>query len=154
VQHASGTISQPEIQLFPVYTNRTDFMKACPPLGQARGTEHRALAVVERSAQHSARRARADSVRRRVHRGRRADHRRVEMVQSSNVNAKLEYVEHTGAAIDAGDKDLTKLEMQMQAMGLQLLIDDTKGQSATGEIRDDAKENSPLAMMATRCRTR
>jgi hypothetical protein len=39
--------------------------------------------------------------------------------------------------------------MQMQAMGLQLLIDDTKGQSATGEIRDDAKENSPLAMMAT-----
>jgi hypothetical protein len=30
----------------------------------------------------------------------------------------------------------------MQAMGLQLLVD-KPGQSATGEVRDDAKENSP-----------
>lgn len=62
--------------------------------------------------------------------------------------AKLSYVEHSGEAIGSGDKDLQNIEAQMQAMGLQLLIDGPGGQSATGEIRDDSKENSPLAMMA------
>jgi hypothetical protein len=149
VQHASGTISQPEIQLFPVYTNRTDFMKACPPLGKLAelNIAHWQSSSDQRNILHVARVPILFGA------GFTADDEIIvgasNMVQSSNVNAKLEYVEHTGAAIDAGDKDLTKLEIQMQAMGLQLLVDDTKGQSATGEIRDDAKENSPLAMMAT-----
>jgi hypothetical protein len=34
--------------------------------------------------------------------------------------AKLMFVEHSGAAIGAGDADLKNLEFQMQAMGLQL----------------------------------
>jgi hypothetical protein len=69
-------------------------------------------------------------------------------VRTTNGQAKMEYVEHTGSAIGAGQTDIDKIEQQMQAMGLQLLIDKPGGQSATGEIRDDAKENSPLAMMA------
>jgi hypothetical protein len=60
----------------------------------------------------------------------------------------LEYVEHSGQAIGAGDKDLENLERQMQTAGLQLLVDKPGGKTATGEIRDDAKENSQLASMA------
>jgi hypothetical protein len=33
-------------------------------------------------------------------------------------------------------------------MGLQLLVDKPGGKTATGEIRDDARENSQLASMA------
>lgn len=55
---------------------------------------------------------------------------------------------HSGQAIGAGEKELQSLETQMQAMGLQLLTPN-HGQTATGELRDDAKERSALAMMAT-----
>ncbi len=71
-----------------------------------------------------------------------------EAVRSSSPDAKMSYVEHSGAAIDSGEKDLERLEFQMQTMGLQLLIPQPGGKTATGEMRDDAKENSPLAMMA------
>jgi hypothetical protein len=148
VIHASGTISQPEIQLFPVYINRDDFMKACPPLAKLAelNIAHWQSSSDQRNILHVARVPILFGA------GFNADDKIVigaaEMVQSSNENAKLEYVEHTGAAIGAGDKDLQNLELQMQAMGLQLLIDQAGGQTATGEMRDDAKENSPLAMMA------
>jgi hypothetical protein len=66
-----------------------------------------------------------------------------EMVQSSNANAKLEYVEHTGAAIGAGDKDLENLELQMQSMGLQLLIDQAR--RADRDRRDARRRERELA---------
>jgi hypothetical protein len=69
------------------------------------------------------------------------------MARSSDPAAKLTYVEHSGAAIEAGRNDLKDLELQMQVLGLQLLMPQPK-QTATGEIRDDVKENSQLAMMA------
>ena len=69
------------------------------------------------------------------------------LTRASDPNAKLTYVEHHGYGTGAGENDLTKLEFQMQAMGLQLL-DPQPGQSATGEVRDDIKENSRLAMWA------
>lgn len=66
---------------------------------------------------------------------------------SSDPNAKLEWVEHTGAAIGAGRQDLKDLEFQMETHGLQLLV--SKGQkTATGEALDAAKETSQLAMTA------
>lgn len=69
------------------------------------------------------------------------------LTRASDPNSKLAYVEHSGAAIGSGENDLKSLEFQMQAMGLQLL-DPQPGQSATGEVRDDIKENSRLAMWA------
>lgn len=68
------------------------------------------------------------------------------MVRVSDPDAKLTYVEHTGAAISSGDKDLQNLQYQMQSCGLQLMVDNP-GQTATGEMRDDVKENSSLAHM-------
>ncbi|APX88655.1 hypothetical protein BV394_02005 [Brevirhabdus pacifica] len=66
---------------------------------------------------------------------------------ATDANAKLEWVEHTGKAIDAGRQDLKDLEFQMETHGLQLLV--VKGQqSATGEALDAAKETSTLSMTA------
>lgn len=70
------------------------------------------------------------------------------MIKTSNEAAKLDYVEHSGAAIEAGREDLKDLEFMMEAYGLQLLVAQAGKQSATGETLDAQKETSALAMMA------
>lgn len=67
-------------------------------------------------------------------------------VSSADFQAKLEWVEHDGKAIDAGRQDLKDLEFQMETMGLQLLV--RSAQTATGSALDAAKETSGLGMMA------
>jgi hypothetical protein len=147
-QYESGSTTLPDITLAVVYTNRTEFMQAEPPLEKLaeKNIEHWQSASDQKNILHVARVPilfgagfkEGDSFTVGAN----------SMVRVSDPNAKLEYVEHTGAAIDAGDKDLQNIEQQMQAMGLQLLVDAKGPQTATGEVRDDAKENSPLAMMA------
>lgn len=68
-------------------------------------------------------------------------------IRASDPNASMSYVEHSGAAIGSGHDDIKELEFQMQAMGLQLLQAEP-AQTATGEVRDDVKENSRLGRMA------
>lgn len=136
-----------EIPLVPVYLNRSDFMCGKPPLANLAelNITHWQSSSDQRNILHVARvpilfgAGIPDEAALTIGAS--------EMIRVSDSNATLGYVEHTGAAIGAGDKDLQNLELQMQAMGLQLLID-KPGQTATGEVRDDAKENSPLAMMA------
>lgn len=70
------------------------------------------------------------------------------MVKSDDPTAKLEWVEHSGQAIGAGRQDLKDLEFQMEALGLQLLVQKTGQQSATGEVLDAKKETSTLSMSA------
>lgn len=65
---------------------------------------------------------------------------------SRDPSARLEWVEHSGAAIGAGRQDLQDLEFQMQVQGLQLLV--ARQETATGAALDAAKETSALAMMA------
>ena len=69
-------------------------------------------------------------------------------VMASDPGAKLEWVEHTGKAIEAGRQDLKDLEFQMETFGLQLLTARSNAQSATGEALDANKETSQLAMTA------
>lgn len=69
-------------------------------------------------------------------------------VMAADANAKLEWVEHTGKAIEAGRQDLKDLEFQMETFGLQLLTARGNAQSATGEALDANKETSQLAMAA------
>lgn len=71
-----------------------------------------------------------------------------EAVMASDALAKLQWVEHSGAAIGAGRQDLKDLEFQMETFGLQLLTARTNAQSATGEALDANKETSQLAMTA------
>lgn len=68
------------------------------------------------------------------------------MFSARDPNAKLNWVEHSGAAIASGRQDLKDLEFQMETFGLQLLA--ARAQSATGEALDAAKETSQLSMMA------
>jgi hypothetical protein len=149
IAHERGTLrNMPEIPIFPIYMKRSDFMRACPPLAklaelniahwQSSSDQRNILKIARVPVLFAAGFGEQDKF----------VIGASEAVQTTNPQAKLEYVEHSGAAIESGDKDLRNLELQMQAMGLQLLID-KPGQSATGEVRDDAKENSPLAMMAT-----
>lgn len=69
-------------------------------------------------------------------------------VMAETPDAKLQWVEHSGAAIDAGRQDLKDLEFQMETFGLQLLTARPGAQSATGEALDANKETSILAMTA------
>ena len=67
-------------------------------------------------------------------------------VTSRETDAKLEWVEHSGAAIGSGRQDLMDLQYQMQALGLQLLV--ASHETATGAVLDSTKETSTLSMMA------
>ena len=68
-------------------------------------------------------------------------------ITSRNPDADMKWVEHSGKAIDAGRQDLKDLEFQMEALGLQLLINSVQ-KSATEAANDNVKETSTLAMMA------
>jgi hypothetical protein len=146
--YEKGTTSLTYIPLVPVYINRTGFMIGEPPLEDLADLNiaHWQSSSDQRNILHVARVPilfgagfGADDV---IAIGPNT------MSRSSDVNAKLSWVEHTGAAIEAGRNDLKDLELQMQVQGLQLLQPQPGGQTATGEVRDEAKENSPLAMMA------
>jgi Domain of unknown function (DUF4055) len=143
-----GTTSVQKISLAPVYLNRTAFMCGAPPLEELAdlnachwqsSSDQRNILTVARVPILFGTGFDSETV---------LEIGASSLVRNSNPNAKLEYIEHSGQAIGAGDKDLENLEQQMQTMGLQLLIHKPGGKTATGEIRDDAKENSQLASMA------
>jgi hypothetical protein len=149
VLHNEGTTSLQKITLAPVYINRTGFMCGEPPLEdladlnaahwQSSSDQRNILHVARVPILFGAGFQEGDGLTIGAN----------QMVRSNDPTAKLTYVEHTGKAIESGQTDLDKIEGQMQNQGLQLLVPQPGGRTATGEIRDDSKENSPLAMMAT-----
>lgn len=148
VRVESGTRSIRAIPIAPVYINRTGFMTGEPPLEDLAdlNVAHWQSQSDQRNILHVAR------VPILFWAGKNDDDRLVvgpnSVARSSDPNAKLEWVEHSGEAIGAGDKDLQNLKDEMQTQGLQLLVQTPGGKTATGENLDNEKENSPLAMMA------
>jgi len=67
-------------------------------------------------------------------------------VRSSNPDAKLEYVEHTGSAIGLGEEDLRRLEERMEVLGLQPLIQRTGGITATARALDESRTQTDVQM--------
>jgi hypothetical protein len=149
VKVSEGKTSLSYIPLAPVYINRTGFFTGEPPLEdladlnvahwQSQSDQRNILHVARVPILFGAGFQEEDTIEIGASR----------MVRSSTVGTTLEYVEHSGQAIESGDKDLKNLEFQMQTQGLQLLIPQPGGKTATGEVHDDAIENSQLAMMAT-----
>lgn len=146
--YESGTTSLNKIPLAPVYLNRTAFMCGAPPLEELAdinvahwqsASDQRNILTVARVPILFGTGFDAETV---------IEIGASNCIRNSNPAAKLEYVEHSGQAIGAGAADLQSLVEQMAAMGLQLLVDKPGGKTATGEVRDDAKENSQLASMA------
>ena len=70
------------------------------------------------------------------------------LTRASHPDAKLTFVEHSGAAINSGREDLKDLEFQMQQMGMELLIPKPGTQTATGRAIDEAAMHAPLQAMA------
>lgn len=58
--------------------------------------------------------------------------------------ADLKIVEHTGASIEAGERDLTKLEDMMGAVGASLLVQRPGNPTATAKTLDTVESNSEL----------
>lgn len=151
IENANGPMTLGVIPLAPVYLNRTGFMMGEPPLEDLAdlNVTHWQSSSDQRNILHVARVPILFGAGLDVN-----EQGQTQVVisanmmaKASNPDAKLSYVEHTGKAIGSGSEDLKQLEFQMQTMGLQLLVP-KPGQTATGEIRDDAKEHSTLAMMA------
>jgi len=70
------------------------------------------------------------------------------LVKSTNQDAALEYVEHRGEAIAAGERDLERIESRMEVLGLQPMMERTGGQTATARAMDEAKTANNLQSWA------
>lgn len=149
IKFDEGNTTLGYIPLVPVYLNRTGFMTGEPPLEdladlnvahwQSQSDQRNILHVARVPVLFMSGFTEDDTV----------EIGASKAVRAAAPDADMKYVEHTGAAIDAGDKDISNLEFQMQTQGLQLLVAQPGGKTATGEMHDEEKENSPLAMMAT-----
>lgn len=70
------------------------------------------------------------------------------ILYNSDPQGKFYYVEHTGASIEAGRKDLEDLENQMASYGATFLRQKSGDETATGRAIDSAENSSDLAAMA------
>jgi hypothetical protein len=137
VKVEEGTTSLTYIPIAPVYINRTAFMEGEPPLEdladlnvahwQSQSDQRNILHVARVPILFMAGFTDDDNIEIGASRA----------IRANKPDANMAYVEHSGNAIGSGDKDLQNLEFQMQTQGLQLLVPQPGGKSATGEIHDD-----------------
>lgn len=70
-----------------------------------------------------------------------------QVLMTSDSSGKFYYVEHTGAAIEAGRQDLQDLEEQMASYGAEFLKAQPDRNTATSRAMDSAEAQTPLGMM-------
>ena len=63
-------------------------------------------------------------------------------------HADMKWVEISGSGIERAEKQLENLEQQMRWQGLALMMERASGTTATGEANDEKKATSKLAMWA------
>ena len=73
-------------------------------------------------------------------------------VRISNPQGKIEFAEHTGAAMKTGKELIADLKHDMREAGAKLLLPDegTGNKTATQATDDSRKENSPFSLMVAR----
>jgi hypothetical protein len=149
VLHDEGPVSLSAIPLVPVYTGRTGFMTARPPLLDLAylNIEHWQSSSDQSNILHVARvpilfgAGFGEDTEIRLGAGAAVSH--------SDPQAKLSYVEHTGAAIEAGRDSIKDIEDRMQVLGAQLLVrDQARGRTATEDTNDAREADSALSLMA------
>lgn len=145
--HDKGTTSMTSILLATFYTRRTGFMTATPPL----------IDLADLNIKHWQSSSDQDSI---LHTARVpilaitgiSDEDKIVIGGKSALllplNATAAYVEHTGAAIEAGHTSLQDLENQMRAMGAELLVESEVASTATQNNIEDAEAQCQLAQMA------
>lgn len=147
----SGETSIGRIPLITYYTRKTGFMTAKPPLldlaylnvqhWQSSSDQEHILHFIRFPLLHGA--------------GFSNDQKQVEigpnrMITSEDPTAKLTYVEHSGAAVEAGRQSIKDIEDKMASMGMQVLTQRSGDVSATATSLDTAKTHSALQDMIRR----
>jgi len=137
-----GANTFPGIPLIPIYFNKTGFLEAKPPLKALAETN------LEHFQSHSEHRNSLRFARIGILFGKGFSQEQVdagitvgvnEAVLTTKPDADLKYVEVTGAAIEAGERDLAKLEERMEVLGLQPLIERANDPTATGAKINETK---------------
>jgi len=133
------------IPLVTFYSNRSGFMETKPPLEDVAdlnvahwqsGSDQRSILTVARFPMLAQSGGTDDGTTVKVGPRR--------MLYDSNPNTKFYYVEHTGAAIEAGRQDLMDLEEKMANYGAEFLKRKPGEQTATARALDSAESTSPL----------
>lgn len=150
--HDQGTTTLKEIPLVPVYTNRKGVLLAEPPLmdlaylnvehWQSRSDQSHILHVARVPILFGAG-IPEDTENSKIIVGPNR------MVRVPDPNARLTYVEHTGAAIGAGRTDIEDIENRMRIMGLELLVKKASV-TATERTLDGQDQECELQRMARR----
>ncbi|NQW12233.1 MAG: DUF4055 domain-containing protein [Alphaproteobacteria bacterium] len=146
--HADGESSLEAIPLITVYAERTGFLTARPPLLDLAwlNLAHWQSSSDQRHILHVARvpilfgrnlKVGEDGIEIGPNR----------LILGDGDSASLSYVEHSGAAIEAGRQDLADLEDRMAVMGLDLLVHRSGGVTATERAIDAARTDSALAAL-------
>ncbi len=144
--HDQGIVSLDFIPLVTFYTRRTGFMTAKPPLSDLAdlNIKHWQSSSDQDSILHTARVpilaisgvSDEDTI---------AIGAKAALMLPTGADAK--YVEHTGAAIEAGRLSLQDLENQMRAMGAELLVETQVSTTATQNTIEDGEAKCQLSMM-------
>jgi hypothetical protein len=146
VLHKQGVTSLDFVPMVTFYTKRTGFMTATPPLND----------LADLNIKHWQSSSDQDSI---LHTARvpllsitgLQDDDKVEIGAKSflrlPMGAEAKYVEHTGAAIDAGRVSLQDLENQMRAMGAELLAETQVSTTATQNNIENAEQQCQLSRM-------
>lgn len=64
------------------------------------------------------------------------------VIRATNADAKLSWVEHTGKAVEAGERDLRMLEEKMEQLGMRPLVERTATATATGKTLDEKSKET------------
>lgn len=141
-----GGMSLPYIPLVTYYTKRTGFMTAKPPLDDLAdlNIKHWQSSSDQDSILHTARVPILAIIG--VNDG---DEVQIGAKSATQLpmGAEMKYVEHTGAAIEAGRQSLQDLENQMRAMGAELLAETQVQTTATQNNIEDSEQKCQLSMM-------
>lgn len=69
------------------------------------------------------------------------------MIKSTASDSVLEYVEHSGAAVGAGNTEIMAIEDRMAVMGADMLVKRTASKTATEKLLNEEAETSELGQM-------
>lgn len=146
--HEQGETSMAEIPLVTIYTQRTGYMQARPPLLDLAwlNVAHWQSSSDQRHILHVAR------VPILFGKSLNLGDDRLEigpnrMITGEGAQADLKYVEHSGAAIEAGRQDIQDLEDRMTRLGTDLLMRPTGSTTATARALDAVRQDTALAGM-------
>lgn len=144
---ANGTHTFNAVPLVTLYVDKTGFLQGSPPLEDLAWlnvahwqsqSDQRNILRFARTALLFARGLTDEDMEKKITLGPNR------LFRTTSSTAEMKYVEHTGKAIAAGERDLSALEGRMEVLGLQPFMEQGRGKTATGRIIDEGKTISGI----------